>query len=218
MVSWSVCGHSGHVTAHLPHLLMLALPLLAFVGVFGVQWRAAADEPMPASLWWMGALTTAAGGVHGGVVAHHAREGALLGWAMAVMCLGQLAWVVTLLFRPTRRTVEVGVLGNLGIVALWAYTRAFALPFAIAPVQRIGGWDLTCTLVEVGALAAGLAHVYGATGSRSPESEPWSKWEKSTTRNSPPPRNASSPVAALVPSQVNHSLRPSNRSTFATRS
>jgi hypothetical protein len=153
------------VTRHLPHLLMLVLPLLVFVGVFGLQWRAAADEQLPAPLWAMVATTVGAASIHGAMTAHHAREAALLGWAMAVMAVVQLAWAVAVLFVPVRRTVEVGVVGNLSVVVLWAWTRLVGVPFGITGGvrQRIGVWDATCTLLEVVAVLAGLAWVLTRT-------------------------------------------------------
>ncbi len=144
---------------------MLVLPLLVFVGVFGLQWRAASEEHLPAPLWAMLGTTVVAAGIHGAMTAHHAREAAVLGWAMAVMAVLQLGWSVTVLFQPVRRVVEVGVLGNLAVVALWAWTRAVGLPFGITGGgrQRIGVWDGTCTLLEVGAVLAGLVWVVTRT-------------------------------------------------------
>jgi hypothetical protein len=143
---------------HLPHLVMMLVPFAVFAGIFGVQWRLSADTPLPAPLWLMTGLTASAGSIHGGVTAHHAHEAVVLGWAMAVMCAAQLTWACWLLFAPTVRVVEVGVLGNLAVIVLWAWTRLLGIPFGIAGGQRqaIGGWDATCTLVEVAAVLAGL--------------------------------------------------------------
>ena len=156
-------GHPGAVTHHLPHLVMMLLPMLVFVGIFGVQWRLSAEQRLPAGLWVMLAATVLSGSVHGAMTAHHAREAALLGWAMAVMGVAQLTWAVWVLFAPSQRMVEVGVLGNLGIVALWAWTRLVGIPLGIAGGlrQRIGPWDLACTLLEVGAVLLGLAWLAG---------------------------------------------------------
>ena len=146
------------MTHHLPHLVMMLVPFAFFAGILGIQWRVSADEALPVPLWVMSGLTAASGFVHGGVTEHHAHEAAVLGWAMAVMCAGQLTWAVWLLFAPRQRVVEVGVLGNLAVVVLWAWTRLIGIPFGIAggQRQRIGGWDTTCTLLEVGAVLAGL--------------------------------------------------------------
>lgn len=151
------------MTHHLPHLVMMLLPMVVFAGILGIQWRVSADEPMPVLLWGMAGMTALSGFVHGGVTAHHAHEAALLGWAMAAMCAAQLTWSAWVLFSPSRRVVELGVLGNLGIVVLWAYTRLVGIPFGVAGGlrQRIGVWDATCTLLEVGSVLAGLAVLAG---------------------------------------------------------
>ena len=142
---------------------MMLVPFVTFVLVFAVQWRASAEEQLPVLLWLMVGTTTASGAVHAGVTPHHLHEAALLGWAMAVMCLVQLGWAVWLLLTPRTRLVEVGVLGNLGVVVLWAWTRLLGVPFGIAGGlrQRVGPWDVTCTLLEVTAVLAGLAWLSG---------------------------------------------------------
>lgn len=151
------------MTHHLPHLVMMLVPFTVFAGILGVQWRVSADEPMPVPLWLLSGLTAASGFVHGGVTGHHAHEAAVLGWAMAVMCLAQVTGAVWLLFAPRRRVVEVGVVGNLAVVVLWVWTRLLGIPFGIAggERQRIGGWDSACTLLEVAAVLAGLVALVG---------------------------------------------------------
>ena len=164
MLTSSRWGHSRDVTRHLPHLVMMVIPMVVFAGIFGVQWRLSAEERLPAVLWAMVGVTVVSGSVHGAMTSHHAQEAALLGWAMAAMCVAQLTWAVWLLFAPRTRVIEVGVLGNLGIVVLWTWTRLVGIPFGIAggQRQRIGSWDLTCTLLEVSAVLAGLAWLSGA--------------------------------------------------------
>jgi hypothetical protein len=140
---------------------MLVLPLVVFAGVFALQWRSASEERLPWPLWAMAAATTGAGAVHAAMTGHHARLAAPLGWAMAVFAVGQLGGVVWLLIRPVRRTVEVGVWGNLGVVVLWAWTRLVGLPFGVEGGQRerLGLWDGTSTLLEAAAVLAGLVWV-----------------------------------------------------------
>ena len=163
-------GHSAVVSHHLPHLVMMLVPFAVFAGILGVQWRLSADQPLPAALWAMTGLTAVAGGIHGAVTAHHAHEAAVLGWAMAAMCLGQLTWAVWLLFAPHLRVIRTGVLGNLAVVVLWAWTRLVGIPFGIAGGQRqaLGTWDVTCTLVEVTAVLAGLLHLAATSLPRTP--------------------------------------------------
>lgn len=207
------------MTHHLSHALMLVVPLLLFGMLFAAEWRRTADDQLPGSLRLSALASAGAGLVHGVVAPHHAHETALLGWFFTLLCLAQLAWVVVLLVRPVRSVVVAGVLGNLAVVLLWAWTRAVGIPLGIAggARQRFTPWDLTATGLEVVLVLAGLAWVYSATGAWSSPRVAASKWVRSTTRNSPPPRNVSLPSGS-VPSQVTNSLRPSRRSTLATRS
>jgi hypothetical protein len=207
------------VTHHLSHGVMLVVPLLLFGMLFAAEWRRTADQPLPGSLRLTALAGAGAGLVHRAVAPHHAHEAALLGWFFAVLCLAQLGWVVALLVRPVRRVVAVGVVGNLAVVLLWAWTRAVGIPLGVAggARQRFTAWDLSATALEVVLVLAGLAWVYSATGASSSPRVAASKWLRSTTRNSPPPRNVGLPSGS-VPSQVTKSLRPSRRSTLATRS
>ena len=207
------------MTHHLSHALMLVAPLLLFGMLFAAEWRRTADQPLPTSLRLTALASAGAGLVHGAVTPHHSHEAAVLGWFFAVLCLAQLAWVVVLLVHPVRAVVTAGVVGNLGVVLLWTWTRAVGVPLGVAGGgrERVTPWDLTATALEVVLVLAGLAWVYSATGASSSPRVAASKWDRSTTRNSPPPRNVSLPSGS-VPSQVTNSLRPSRRSTLATRS
>lgn len=207
------------MTHHLPHALMLVVPLLLFGLLFAAEWRRTAGSTLPGSLRLMVLGTAGAALVHAAVVPHHVHESALLGWFFTGLCLTQLGWVVLVLLRPDRTAVTAGVLGNLGVVVLWAWTRAVGVPFGVLGGVRepIAATDLGATALEVAAVLAGLAWVYSASGGSSVERVALSKWLRSTTRNSPPPRKTSVPAPSR-PSQVMNSLRPSRRSTFATRS
>jgi hypothetical protein len=207
-------------TQHLTHGLMLLAPMLVFAGLFVLEWRRSSDERVPPALQLMAVLTAASGVVHGAVVHHHAQQAAVLGWFFALVALAQLVWVLAVLIAPVRGVVVAGALGNLWLVTLWAWTRAVGIPFGVAGGlrQRVETADLLATGLEVAALLLGLLWVYSATGGRPPPAlVPWSKWETSTITNSPPPRKVGVPSGA-VPSQDTNSLRPSVRSTLATRS
>jgi len=204
------------LTAHLSHGLMTLVPLLLFGVFFAAEWRRTADSPLPWSLRGAALGSAAAGVVHAAVVPHHAHEHALIGWFFAGLAVAQLAWVLAVLVSPSRRVVVAGALGNLAVVLLWAWTRAVDVPLGLGPRQRFTALDLTATALEAGILLACLAWVYSATGGSSP-AVAVSKWARSTTMNSPPPWKTSVPSPRL-PSHETQSLRPSRRSTFATRS
>ena len=208
------------LTEHLPHLLMLVAPLLVFAALFVLEWRRQSPAAVPTTLRVMAGSAAASGAVHGAVTGHHASEAAALGWFFALLCLAQLSWALLVVALPVRRVVVAGVLGHLAVVGLWAWTRAVGVPLGLegAGPEPVGALDLLATGLEVAAVVAGLLWAYRATGGRpSPLVLPWSKCETSTTRKSPPPRKVSTPSGAR-PSQETNSLRPSNDSTFATRS
>lgn len=206
------------MSTHLSHLLLLGAPLLVFAGIFAAEWRRTADQPLP---WSSRAAVTATAGaavVHAAVVDAHAHEAALLGWAFTLLALGQAGWVLVVLVVPRREVLLAGLVGNLAVVVVWAWTRTLGVPLGVAGGHReaVGVPDLLATALEA---AAVLCCAYSATGGRPVPGTPvpWSKWERSTVRNSPPPRKVSTPSGS-VPSQATNSFRPSRRSTFATRS
>jgi hypothetical protein len=156
------------VTHHLVHSLMLAVPVYGFALAFALEWRRTSDAPLPAVLWAAAAASLGSAVVHGVVTPHHVHEAALLGWFFTLLTLAQAAWVVAVLVAPRRQVVTVGVLMNLGVVALWAWTRAVGIPFGVAGGvrQRVGVLDVTSTLLEVVVVGAGLAWLYARSAPR----------------------------------------------------
>jgi hypothetical protein len=206
----------GTLADHLGHGLMSLVPLMLFALFFVAEWRRTAGGPLAWSLRGAVVASAGAGVVHAVVVPHHASEHSLLGWFFSGLALAQLGWVLAVLVSPSRRVVVAGVLGNVAVVLLWAWTRAVSVPFALGPRQRFAPLDLAATALEVGVVVGCLAWVYSATGGSS-LSVALSKWDRSTTMNSPPPTKTRVPSPRL-PSHETQSLRPSRRSTFATRS
>lgn len=215
------------MTTHLSHALMLVGPLLVLAGLFALEWRRTASSPLAWSTRVAVAATAGAAVVHAAVVDRHAHDVAALGWAFAVLAAAQGIWALAVLVSPRPAVLLAGLVGNLGVVALWVWTRTAGLPFGVAGGHReaIGALDLLATGMEAVAVlaaarscsAAGAA--YSATGGWPVPGSPvpWSKWARSTTRNSPPPRKTSTPSGSR-PSQVTKSLRPSRRSIRATSS
>ena len=223
MSFWSPAVDPGdeevtELTAHLSHALMLLAPVAVFVLLFALEWRRTAEDVVPAGLQLMALLSGAAGVVHGAVVGHHAHRSAVLGWFFALTCLVQVAQALALVLTPVRRVVVVGVLVDLSLVALWVWTRVVGVPMGVDGGQRqlVRPVDVACTLLEVGAVLAGLAWVYSATGGSLPSALS-EKWVKSTVTNSPLPLKTSVP-SPRVPSQETNSLRPSRESIRAASS
>jgi hypothetical protein len=67
---------------------------------------------------------------------------------LVAMSQGLLA--VSLLFGPGRWTLRFGILLNLSVVLVWAFTRVVSVPELFEPVRLpVGGLDLAATAVEV---------------------------------------------------------------------
>jgi hypothetical protein len=162
------------VTHHLVHSLMLAVPFYGFALAFALEWRRTADAPLPWTLWAAAVCSLAAAVVHGVVTPHHVHEAALLGWFFTLLTLAQAAWAVAALVAPRRQVVTLGVLMNLGVVALWAWTRAVGIPFGVGggARQRVGVLDVTSTLLEVAIVCGGLAWLYARSAPRVVVSRP----------------------------------------------
>ena len=57
---------------------------------------------------------------------------------------------MSLLFGPGRWTLRLGILLNLFVVFVWAFTRVVSVPELFAPVWLpVGGLDLVATAAEV---------------------------------------------------------------------
>jgi hypothetical protein len=102
----------------------------------------------------------AAAGVHAAVGPAHFSEGLPVGLFFAG-CTGlQLAWCVAVSRRPTGQLLQVAIVGNLAVLALWATTRTVGLPGVLTAPEPVGAWDLACggwELVTVAACALALA-------------------------------------------------------------
>lgn len=178
-------------TQHLPHLLMLGVPLLVFAAIFVAQWQVDLERPPLSRLVVLMALSVVGStAVHGFVIRSHFGEGFLVGTFFLVLTIAQVGYVVALLLRPVRSVVVAGVLGHLSVVALWAWTRAINVPFGLGGRERIGVLDLTATGLEVACVLCGLAVVYRATGGPPPVTV---KWSNGTMTKSPSPLNVSTP-------------------------
>jgi hypothetical protein len=67
---------------------------------------------------------------------------------LVAACQGLLA--ASLLFGPGRRTLRFGILLNLFVVFVWAFTRVVSVPELFAPVRLpVEGLDLVATAAEV---------------------------------------------------------------------
>jgi hypothetical protein len=107
------------------------------------------------------ASSMAAAGVHAAVFPHHLEESYVVGIAFLAMTLGQAAWACLVTIDASKdRLLVAGIVGNLGLVALWAVSRTTGLPFGLGR-EAVGGWDIaavTWELVLVVGCLLGLRH------------------------------------------------------------
>jgi hypothetical protein len=96
--------------------------------------------------------------VHVAVMPDHFEESVLYGLFFLVASLGQLAFAVAVVARPTRRLVLAGVVGCGLIIALWLISRLVGVP--VGPdnggTEEFGVLDILATAAEVVVVGCGL--------------------------------------------------------------
>ena len=103
--------------------------------------------------------SVAAAGAHAAVFPHHLEEAWFVGLFFLVVTLAQAAWAVLVFLDATSgRLLLAGIVGSLGLVALWTVSRTVGLPLGLGR-EPVGGWDIACAvweLVIVATCAVGL--------------------------------------------------------------
>lgn len=132
---------------------------------------------------------TAAGSavVHFAMFPDHYQESTVLGIGFAVAAWFQLALAVAIVARPSRRVLQVGLVGSLLILGSWAVSRLIGLPLSgtAGEIEDVGTVDLYCAIFE------GItAFVCAAALVRRPAEEP--------ARRSAPVAAMLLPVVAVV--------------------
>lgn len=104
-------------------------------------------------------VSVGAGVIHLLSVADH-REHPLMAAFFVATAVAQLGWAAAVILWPSKLLLFAGIAGNLGVVAVWAFSRTTGLPFvpgAETP-EAVGFRDAVATLFELlSAGAAGLA-------------------------------------------------------------
>jgi hypothetical protein len=151
---------TGLVSNHAAHLGTLVGPILLVA--FWATWselrawlRRTDSVQLPTAVIIAAALSVGAAVIHAIVFPPHLSESLLYGAFFAAMAVGQLGWAVLAVVRPRPWVLAAGVIGNLGIVALWALSRTVGVPLGIAAGRReaVGVMDTTCCLLELGIVA-----------------------------------------------------------------
>ena len=118
--------------------------------------------------------SAAAAGVHAAMGPSHFEEGFLLGLFFAVSSMAQLAWASLALTSGGALLLRVGVLLNLGCVALWVVTRTLGLPFGLIPgPEAVGGWDVATAIWELVVAACCLLALRRTPDVRAASWEAW---------------------------------------------
>lgn len=96
------------------------------------------------------ALALIGGAIHLWVAPEHYLEWPGYGLFFLIVASLQSVLAAALLFRPRRWMFVAGILGNLSIAALWAYTRTITVPLGpmAGEAEAVGALDVACTSVE----------------------------------------------------------------------
>jgi hypothetical protein len=100
--------------------------------------------------------------LHDWVIPEHYREWWGYGAYFIAAGAAQVFFAGLLLLWPGRRVYLIGVVGNCGILILYAVTRTLGIPFlgpAAGQVEPVGGLDLAAAMAEIGLVAVLLRHV-----------------------------------------------------------
>jgi MFS family permease len=98
------------------------------------------------------ALSAGAGLVHAAVAPEHFREHVAYGVFFVAVAVAQLAWPRWVVRSGTRKVLAAGLIGNLGIIAVWVVSRTSGLPVGPEAFEReaIGAADGLATAFEAG--------------------------------------------------------------------
>jgi hypothetical protein len=119
--------------------------------------------------------STTAAGAHAAVTPPHLSTAPVFAAFFATCAIAQLAWTGLMLVAPSRQLVLAGLVGNLGLLALWAVSRLVGLPFGLLPrPEPIGAWDLACALWEAGVVVACVLLL--RTSHPRPRTAAWLDW------------------------------------------
>jgi hypothetical protein len=116
-------------------------------------------HPMLLGLAW---ASMSAALIHFAVIQQHLADYWVYGWFFVVVAIGQLAWALLAVLRPTRPLLLAGAVGNALVVVAWVVTRVYGALVGPEATSRaaVGFGDVASTLLEVAIVVgcvAGLA-------------------------------------------------------------
>ena len=184
---------AGWWSQHGVHALTLAGPVVVFaliaLGADARAWLRKRRTPAAWSLMHTAAvLSLGAAAVHVAVCPEHFREGLVYGVFFAVTSTAQFGWSALVFVRDRLAWLApVGLVGNAGLVLLWAVTRTVGIPVGpqAGEVERVGALDLVCQGCELAVVAICVFVVLRAQAIRH-DVQPWQKQHRSgcATRSS----------------------------------
>ncbi|WP_216215880.1 hypothetical protein [Amycolatopsis aidingensis] len=89
--------------------------------------------------------------IHLAVTPGHWQEWMLSGLFFVLLALFQLGWAATMMLAPRRSLLVVGIAANIGVIALWAVTRTWGLPFGphAGDPEAVGVAGSLTTVLEI---------------------------------------------------------------------
>jgi len=102
-----------------------------------------------------------AAGIHFAVIDEHLQEYALFGYLFLVLAWFQAVWAIAFLMRSSATVGWLGIIVNVGAVAVWVWSRTTGLPIGPEPwdPEAIGPLDVAAALLEVILAVCALALV-----------------------------------------------------------
>ena len=96
-------------------------------------------------------LSVAAAGVHFAVIQQHLGESALFGVLFLALAWFQAVWPILYIVRRSTWLGWIGMLINVGAIAVWIWSRTVGLPIGPEPgrPEPIGALDLAATGMEI---------------------------------------------------------------------
>lgn len=108
-------------------------------------------------------LSGGAAAIHLAAAPTHLAELGGIGAGFLAAAAFQATWAVASLARPSDRLLALGIVGNLALVAAWAWTRAIGLPLvgAAGVPEPIGIADGAAVALEISLVAGAVARLLG---------------------------------------------------------
>jgi hypothetical protein len=99
----------------------------------------------------LAALSAGGAAIHVAVAPDHFHEYALFGVFFLAASAAQAAWAIAVLVRPNRPLLVAAVIGNAGLIMLWALSRTVGLPVGpeLWRPEGITAADALATQLEV---------------------------------------------------------------------